>query len=146
MAAGVEDQLKIRLDGPAGYDRNGIGNVERQLVVAQRDLYAAEKARVAVKRPRLLRNVGVEKRRTKSVRRTLRKQAREDDAAVEIEVDEVAVRRAVGRAAEDHDARHRVTASRPVKLLVEYGVDAVVAAQPPRDAAAKRIGQRKAVA
>ena len=87
----------------------------------------------------------VEKRGAEGVGRPRGDHPGEDNAAVEIEIVEVAVGRAPGGATEQQDAGIGIAAGRPVELLIDHGIDAVVAAQPSRDAGAERIGQRKAV-
>src|SRR4029077_3200455 len=66
------------------------------------------------------------------------------DAAVDIGADQIAVGGADRHAAEHRDAALRVAALRPVKLLVDYRVEAVVATMLDRHARTGRIGEQSA--
>src|SRR5262249_13391 len=83
--------------------------------------------------------------RAKLVVRPARDHSGEDDPAVHVEVDRIAVRRARRNAAEQRNAAVGSASLRAIELLLEHGVDAEVSAMHQRLSRPARIRQESSV-
>ncbi len=103
---------------------------------------------IEVELPRVMGNMHVSDPHPEAVERPARDQPGEADAAVGIEIDQVAVGRAVGDADKGGDARQRgryallLHGGWTIERLLDDGENAVVARELGWDARAVRIGDR----
>ena len=96
----TEHVLEIRRHQPARLDVRLVDHLDQRLVASHRALDAGEDLRIEIEIAGGVRNPHVGDRHAEAVERTARHKADEADAAVQIEVDQIAVRRAVGDTAE----------------------------------------------
>ena len=141
----MPDELQVRLHDPARHDLGLIAEFEIRLVVTDRPQLPREHDRLTVKSADAVRKPGVDHARAEPVLRSVGNESSEYDAAVDIGIDLIAIRRAERRAGEHRNSALRVAARQPVELLIDDTVDAVIASVLERLARAGRICEQQAV-
>src|SRR5450631_347691 len=149
-AGGTEHVLKIGCQQPARLDVALVDDLEQGLAAAHRAYRAGEDLGVAIEVAGGVRDPHVGDRHPEAVEGASGDKPDEADAAIDIEVDQVPIRRTVGDPAERGDAgqRGRYAAIghrwRSVACLLQRGEDSEIAAELGRDAASIGIGDRLA--
>src|SRR5450830_1237201 len=141
-AARMPDDLKIRLQGPAGHDHSDISKFEIGLIVANRSRHHTEIDLVLIEGARTVGEARIDDARAETIFRPARQQSREHDPTVDIGVEQITVRRAQRRAAEYGYAAVRRAILRAINLLIDNAVDPEVAAMLGRNSAPRRIGEQ----
>jgi hypothetical protein len=140
---GPHDELKVRLDRETGHHLGLVGRLDHHLAAADRPGALAEQDRVAVEGPGRGADARVDHPERRGVVGPARQQALIGDAAIEVEIDQVAVARDLGDPQEGAGALV-LGIGLAVERLVDDAVDAAVAAEAPGDAARLRVGQEPA--
>src|ERR1019366_5946312 len=130
---------------PAGSDLSDIAEFEIGLVVANVSRHAAEIDLVLIEATHAVGEARVDDASAEAIVRPLRDQAGEHDPGVDLEIDQIAVRRTDRRAAEHRYAAVRRAAAQTVELLVDDAVDTEVAAMLRRNSTPRRIGKQAAI-
>src|SRR4051812_38978030 len=132
--------LEVRLHGPTRHDLSDIGEFDVRFVVAHVAGHATESDLVAVERADAIGKAGVDDTYAEFVIGAAWDEATEDNSAVELNADEIAVGRSHCTQSEDVDAAIRTATAHPVQLLVDDAIDSVIAAMLDRKAVTGWIG------
>src|SRR5450631_2349481 len=149
-AAGwAEHILKVRRQQPAWLDMGLVYQFQHLLTASHRARHAGKEPGVAIEGLVGVGNPHVGHPHPDPVERAAGHETDEADAAVEIEVDQVSIGRAIGDPAENRHARQRVRNAplgyrgRPIKCLLEGREYSEVAAKLCRDAVSSGVGDRQ---
>ena len=143
-AARVPDILDVRLQSEATPNFVLVDRGQKRLRRPDRPGRSVQGLEIAIESLRLRRHVRVGDGQAKLVVRPRLLKTDQLQAAVGVEVDEIAVRRRIRCAGEDADAAV-VVALDPEELLLEDPVDAVVAGEAGWNTGAQRTSERNAV-
>jgi hypothetical protein len=140
--------LKIRRQQPARLDMRLVDELQHLLAAPHRARQTREQLGIAIEVSVGVGNPHVGKPQTEPVERAAGDKVDEADATVEIEVDQVSIRRAIGDPAENRHPRQRVRNAllgyrrRPIERLLDGREYSEVAVKFCRDAGSVRIGDR----
>src|SRR5665213_1158627 len=140
-AAGMGDVLKVRLQAPAGADLILIDHRHQRLETAGRPARPVDLLEIDVKRPRPGRDPRIAGGNAEFIVGALVAQSDPFNAGVGVEIDQIAVRRAVRGASKNPDAAIGVLAD-AVEFLFENRVDTEIAGQRGGNPVGRHAGQR----
>src|SRR5262249_39434169 len=136
-STGVPDICVHGLNDPALYDLRRIIEFEIRLVVARRRRQRAEVDLVLIEGAHAVVKARIDDARAEGVVRAMRYHAGENNSAIDLEIDKIAIGRADRRAVEYRNAGVRAAPRHPIELLIDHSINSIVAAVHDRYAAAR---------